>query len=68
MVGADNVNGKPVNTYQIIEKKTFEGNPVNLTFWIGKADNVLYQVREDLGAVTVTVTYSDLKSDIELPS
>ena len=70
MVGTDTVNGKTVNAYRIIEKNSFKGDLVNLTFWIGKDDNVLYQAQEDLGTVTITVNYFDLNSDlkIELPA
>ena len=66
MVKTDTVDGKPVNVYQISKKNSFKGNPVNLTFWIGKNDNILYRAQEDLGTVTVTVTYFDLNSDIKI--
>jgi hypothetical protein len=70
MVGTDTVNGNSVNVYQLTEKQAIEHSPVNLTFWIGKNDNVLYQAQEDLGTVTTTVTYFDLNSEIkiELPA
>ena len=66
VVGTDLVNGIPVIAFQVNEKSSSRVGPDKLTFWIGNSDNVLYRLEVNLGTVTVTVTYSNLNSDIQI--